>query len=994
MNIHVPQTIQTATELWLIANAGKRFISPATSQIVINAVQDTAMGSYQQTYDSIKVDWKDAMNILMSTSTGLNGSIPKGKMVSGKWLYSQIIPPEINIVKKKDDGSYAVRVSNGQITNGFFGKPEIKAIVQKTWFQYGSKVSVNFIDDLQRMVLQWLMRQGFTMGIKNIIIPKETTSTVATIIETKRKEILHTITDYENDPFAITRDAFEISMMANLQSIQGNVEKTVMATFTTENNIQITISSGASGTSMNAGQIMGCIGQVVVEGKRILKRFNNRTLPMFHQHDDSAFARGFCHSSFVSGLGPAEFFFQVMSGREGIINTAIKTADTGYIQRKLIKIMEDIKVGYDSMVRNANDKVIQLVYGGNGINTECQVEQKIALITQNNKSVREKYTYSDDELKDLLKKQKSSSKYTMDLNESLYVKLISMRDHMRQVQRVYNISTVAFKDSYMMPLDLQQYITNIVNRDGRDHKEVVDPYYVLAEIKDMYSGSQSKIMKFNDKTSKIKKSDDQKIKFLLKFYLYDTLAPKKCTHVYKFSTEEFDEIVEQFKHVILLSRVEGGEMVGFVAAQSIGEPVSQANLKSFHKAGTGAGVSGGLPRVKEILSVTKNIKTPSTRIVLEDRYKEDKVIANKIGSYLKYTTMSDVVNDVEIYYDPDPYSKTSIMTRDGVTNIFEVSQGKSGCQSEINGLPWIIRMTLSKEKMVERNITLLEIKSNFCYNWSMRFEDNKGPKKEYKKVIDKISQCAIVSNFDNSPTPIIHIRFDANNYNFNTMLQFQEMIISKYKIKGIIGINESNNIIEEKYNHYDSEGNIVKKDQYVIHTEGINLHEMAQINGINLNETTCNDIVMVYETYGIEAARTVLIRELTQAIESSGVFSNYQHIELLIDAITHMGGLIAVSRHGANKLDTDPLSKASFEKTVEKMLDAAVFSETDYIRSVSSRIMVGGLINGGTGCFDLLLDHLAVKRAFKPTTESTSEKRTIKKNTTIADLIKKKKGIK
>ena len=664
---------------------------------------------------------------------------------------------------------------------------------------------------------------------------------------------------------------------------------------------------------------------------------------------------------------------------------------TGYIQRKLIKILEDIKVEYDGTVRNANDKFIQCVYGDNGINTENQIEQKIELVGSNNQTVREKYTYTKQEISDLIKNNIANNKYTMDLNEALYNKLIAMRDHIRDIQKAINLSAIAFRESYMMPVDINQHIINIMSRTDRNTDDIVDPYYVLARIKDMYSGSYSKIMKFNDEKSVIKKADEQRIKLLLKFYLYDVLAPKKCTHVYKLSKDEFDEIIEYFRKTIMLAKVEGGEMVGFIGAQSIGEPVTQTNLKSFHKSGTGKTVSGGLVRVKELLSVTKNIKTPVTEIILDDEYKKDKVIASIIASYLKYTTLRDVVEMVDIYYDPDPYSKTSIMSKDGVTNIFEGGQGKSGCQTEIQGLPWILRLTLSPEKLNERNITMLEIKTSFCHNWVMRYEDSKGSKKEYKKIIEKISQCAIITNFDNSPVPIVHIRFDANNYNFNTLIQFHDMIINKYRIKGIPNITESNNIVKEKYRDFDEDGNVLTNEQYVIYTDGINLQEMAQINGINISKTRSNDIVAIYETYGVEAARAAFIREFTMAIESSGGFSNYQHVEILADAVTHMGGLIAVNRHGANKLDTDPFSRASFEKTVEQLLAAAVFGESDHIRSVSARIMVGSLINGGTGCFDLLLDHVKVKRTLVPK-EEAADTPVVKKRTTVSDLIKKKKA--
>lgn len=327
MNIHTAQCIQTVTELRLIASAAKRFVSPATSKIAINAKQDTLMGSYVQSNDSTRIDWKDAMNILMATSIGLKHNIPKDKLLSGKMVYSQIIPKGINIIKKKDNGDYVIRIRNGLMIDGIFGKSEIQQIIQKTWFQYGSLETQNFIDDLQLMILQFLMRYGYTVGIKDTIVPNKVHDSVYKIIESSRKEALGFITEYENDPYIMTGEAFEANLQKTLEASRNDIQKTIMNNFSTDSGIFIAISSQSSGTDMNAGQIIGCIGQVIVEGKRIQKRFNNRTLPTFHQHDDGAFARGYCHNSFMTGLDPMEFFFQVMAGREGIINTAIKTAD-------------------------------------------------------------------------------------------------------------------------------------------------------------------------------------------------------------------------------------------------------------------------------------------------------------------------------------------------------------------------------------------------------------------------------------------------------------------------------------------------------------------------------------------------------------------------------------------------------------------------------------------------------------------------------------------
>lgn len=1363
MNIHVPQSIFTVTEMIMITNAGKRLIKQADSNIAMGVKQDTIMGSFQLSHKdkAIEIDWKTAMNILMVTSGKLSGQIKKGEKVTGKMLYSQIIPKTINIVKRKEGGDYIVRILNGIITDGAVAKSEIKNIVHKIWFSIGEKESVNFIDDLQRMILQWLIRSGFTVGISDCILPIKAYDQVNTIIETKRKEVLGMITEYENDPYIITKYAFETYLQASLSAMHGDIQTVVSNNFSLDAGLHVTVLSGSKGDVPTTTQIIAAVGQQIVEGQRMRKSYNNRTLPMFYQYDDSAFARGFIRNSFTSGLDPAEFFFSAVSGREGLIATAIKsvtgdtqvvviednkakqvligdwidkqldissdkvehfeerdmellrldkkayistsdvhgnvswgeitaitrhdpgkelyqikthggrkvivteskslliwnntkeifermstpdvkigdyvpvtmnlpkpeiineyidvvqylsetenslpdtiklnhdngiffglylaggyvdmesnyiqittndsnivkkwfdkmsitydetltairgfstslaklmtcmmehdiskvpneaftapdefiigliegyfsgastvtdnciqvtsassmlidginmlltrfgifgetcmtdinllticgsqatkfantfdlyddklknlkvlsnqinfrehndvvldkiieinkidvtlypkvydltipstlnfgllnglhvvdTADTGYLERKLVKILEDVRVEYDGTVRNANDKVIQFVYGDSGINTEYQIEQKIGLIIANNETVAKKYTYTKEEMSSL-----KSEKYNAKTNESLYKKLLGMRDNFRNIQQKYNTTKQVFQELFMVPVDINQFIMDITCLPGRSMKNIVDPNYVLSNIKFMYSSSISKIMKYNESTSFHKKQDERNNKYLLKFYLFDVLSPKRCTHEYKLSNDEFDSIIVFFNRKFRLALIEGGEMVGTIAAQSIGEPVTQSNLKSFHKAGSGKTVTAELPRVKELLSITANLKTPIMHIILNDEYKSDKMFANKIGSHLRSIVIQDIIDQVDIIYDPNPKSNKGLSLTDDVNNIFEVTQSKLGCTSEINSLPWVIRLVLSKEKMNELNVTMLEIKSSFCKNWSMRHEDSKTSKKDYKKVIDKILRCAIVSNYDNSPDPIIHIRFDSTNYSFNTLVQFQDLIVTKYVIKGVNHVTGSNDIQEENYVAFDKDGNKIKKSQFVINTDGVNLQDICQINGIDLLETTCNDIVAIYEMYGVNAAKNAFIREFTLAVISSNGIANYQHIKLLADLITHMGTLNAVNRHGANKLDTDPFSRASFEKTVEQMLAAAVFGQTDYIRSVSAKIMVGALINGGTGSFDLLLDHVKVKQSLVLTSK-VEEKAIVRKKTVVSDLIRRK----
>jgi len=981
MNIHVPQSIQTATELRLITSVDKCFIKGSTSRVAINAVQDSVMGSFVMTADDVIINWKDAMNILMCTIGNIKTNIQKGKQYTGKYVYSQIIPL-INTTTRKENGEIYTQIKNGIVTHGAFGSPEISSIVQKIWFQYGGKATSNFLDDLQKMVLLYLIRRGYTIGISDLIVEESINEAVRAINETKRMESLCAITQYENDPSIMTPDAFEASITSILRATN-EIQKLVIDALDKKCGIYNCVISGSKGNKTNTGNITGTVGQITVEDSRIQFKFGNRTLPSFYQFDESSASRGFCNNSFLAGLSPIEYFFAIMAGREGLITTAITTADTGYEQRKLIKILEDIKVEYDGTVRNANDKVIQFIYGGSGINTERQIEQKIDLVSANNKTIEDNYVYSNDEINELIKK-KITEKYTPELNKTLYDKLIGMRNKLRAIQEKTNVKSVILREKFMVPVDINEYILNAVNNDKRDNSKVVDPYYVLSWIKKMYSSNMSKLMRYNDSKYPNGISDDCDARFLLKIYLYDCLSPKKCTHKYKLSTNEFDVIVKKFFDLFHLAKVQPGEMVGLVGAQSIGEPVTQSNLKSFHKAGSGQTVVGGLVRVKELLSISQKIKTPSTKIIIKEKYQNDEAVVKQISSHLKYTTLNDIIETLEIFYDPDE----GIMKKDGVSNIFTGSNNKSGCNTTTNGLVWTIRLVLSKEKLLTRNISMLEIKSSVCKNWMSRYDVRVGNKKK-KSASEKINKIAIVSNFDNSPVPTLHIRFSASNYKLNVLSAFADMVISEYHIKGIIGINESNNIVEEQYNHFAEDGTVEKKKRFVIMTDGINLSELSNFKDVDIEKSSCNNIVTIYNTYGIEAARNAFVKEFIMALESSGGATNIQHIELLADTITHMGGLISVNRHGASKLDTDPLSRASFERTVDQLLHAAIFGETDHIRSLSSRIMVGSLINGGTGCFDLLLDNKKIiDYAAKNTPKAEITK--TKKKTNVFDLIKKK----
>lgn len=176
-------------------------------------------------------------------------------------------------------------------------------------------------------------------------------------------------------------ESFEYRVNEKLNQAREEAGSLAFRDLSTCNKMANMVNAGSKGTNINISQIMGCVGQQNVEGKRIQFGFESRTLPHFAKHDYGPDSKGFVRNNYLSGLMPSEFFFHAMGGREGLIDTAVKTAETGYIQRRLIKALEDITVNYDMSVRNSDNQVIQFVYGEDGIAGEAI--EKIVIETAN-----------------------------------------------------------------------------------------------------------------------------------------------------------------------------------------------------------------------------------------------------------------------------------------------------------------------------------------------------------------------------------------------------------------------------------------------------------------------------------------------------------------------------------------------------------------------------------------------------------------------------------
>ena len=240
-----------------------------------------------------------------------------------------------------------------------------------------------------------------------------------------------------------------------------------------------------------------------------------------------------------------------------------------------------------------------------------------------------------------------------------------------------------------------------------------------------------------------------------------------------------------------------------------------------------------------------------------------------------------------------------------------------------------------------------------------------------KRVLNKITSLAVLSNTDNDEQPVIHIRFNVKDvdkvkdpFNREMLNEFIDEIIDKFKLKGLDSVSGIPDIPVERNMVIDDKTNEIKfENQYMIYTIGTNLIDIRYIIGIDILNTISNDIYDVYKNFGIEIARARLLRELESAYSGGGSTVSYTNLSILVDIMTNGGNIMSIDRHGLNKSEIDVLGRASFESTVEQILTAGLFGEIDNMKGVSSRMIGGLVVKGGTGFCDVVLDTNLIEKS-------------------------------
>ncbi|GMF25445.1 unnamed protein product [Phytophthora lilii] len=989
MNLHVPQSMTARADAQELMMVHKVIITPQSNRPVMSIVQDSLLGAQKFTKRDIFLhkDW--VMNLLMWVSNW-DGKVPtpailvpkKGELGkytpiwTGKQIFSAIVPAinftgfssTHNSKEKFSDLSpidSRVIIQQGELLAGIIDKKIIGSsaggLVHITMLEKGPDETKRLLGAIQQLVNNWLVGRSFTVGVSDTIADVSTLKTIVDII-TQAKVQVHDLVvrgqkgKLETQPGRTMVESFEGLVNIVLNTARDQAGREAQGSLDETNNIKATVTSGSKGSFINISQIIACVGQQNVEGKRIPYGFNHRTLPHYGKDDLGPESRGFVENSYLKGLTPQEFFFHAMGGREGLIDTAVKTAETGYIQRRLVKAMESVMTRYDGTVRNAQGEIIQFLYGEDGMDAVWVEKQRFESHKLNKVQFEKKYVFdpSDEDLgcvpncpdqlylePDIIKDIRTNQRTQQLLREELN-QLQKDRVNLRVILASRGQGQES-DNAAQIPVNIRRLVENAQQLFSIDMRKPssLHPSHIIEGVKEL---CKKIIVVQGDDRLSIEAQENATLFFQI--LLRSTLASKCVTLEHRLTETAFEWLMGEIESKFTSALVSAGEMAGVVGAQSIGEPATQMTLNTFHYAGVSAkNVTLGVPRLKEIMNIAKDVRTPSLRIFLTPDCAHDADKAKFIQSQLEYTTLADVTANTSIYYDPDPMNTVVEEDQEFVASYYEMPDE----DTPIARSPWLLRIELNPKMMADKKLTMGEIaaqvESEYGQDLSCIFTDDNADR--------LVLRIRIMSDEEEKLQRSGETAVGQEDDTF--LKRVEHNMLTQMKLRGIEGVKKVY-IREGPSTHWFDDVGFKMMNEWMLDTDGTNLLDVMCYPQVDATRTISNDIVEIIQVLGIEAVRRALLNEIRQVISFDGAYVNYRHLACLCDVMTFRGHLMAITRHGINRDDSGPLVRCSFEETVEILMDAAMFSEGDPLTGVSENIMLGQLAPLGTGIMDLVLD--------------------------------------
>lgn len=930
MNLHVPQGKAAQAECSMLMAVAQNVIGGQSNKPVLGLVQDTLLGLHLLTLSDVLLDHSHSCRMIacmrhckrelprpaitIHNAEGGGGSTRPRRIWTGKQIFSIALPADLHLEGDlpKDsaewkDAKLPVVVREGRLLCGVVRKAHIGTaaggIVDLICREYGGAMCIKFLGDAGRLANAYLLQRGHHVGIKDVILHQDGHVQVEERLQKATRlceEIQKEVTGDTPAHIAQTAEQSILKLLSKTLLQTGGV---VNECLPEDNAIRRMVTAGSKGSFINLSQICAALGQQSLEGSRISVDKTCRTLPCFKPNDKSLASRGMVQNSFALGLTPTETFMHAIGGREGLVDTAVKTSQTGYLQRRMNKSMEDARVHTDGTIINAVGEVISFSWGSDGLQPTALERVKLHVLGEANDSIRQRMTEEEASL--ALK-----CKY--------------------EILRVKGDTLVAEVDlRVLLPFHPQRVKGKIARaRDARGNspnhgtdRETGDD---VRGHEPFRRGGVGEVVEFARRCSNV-----------VALAVLDVFCAGAVAGM---TTEEYESALSFVKTKVAQARAVPGESVGCIAAQSIGEPCTQLTLNTFHFAGfSGKNVTMGIPRLRELLDAAKSPKTPCTTLKFREPFAYSKEFVQYVSNTLVLTRLEDVVTKCDIVFDPDGKAVEAdrwiVQCDELLGNV---------CQDPSQ---FVVRLKLARDVMRQRGLT---------------------PPQLRHIVGQRLGDRAVVSSSEtNAVDSILRIRFAhvREMVTKGNLRKDQEAILchraadillETVLVCGHPDVTATHAMETSKLSLDPNAGVLTTRDEFVVQAYGKFLMDSASLSCVDWERSTSNDIWEVLNTLGIEACVHVLFDQMKQVVSFDGTYIDERHLMVICDTMCRGGYIMPLNRHGINKTDSSPLMRCSFEETIDVLCEAGTFGQSENGRGVSTSIMTGQLAEIGTGVVDAM----------------------------------------
>ncbi|XP_068023789.1 DNA-directed RNA polymerase I subunit RPA1 isoform X2 [Melanerpes formicivorus] len=1108
MNAHFPQSELGRAEAYTLACTDEQYLVPKDGKPLPGLIQDHMISGVSMTIRGCYFTREQYMELVyrgLTDKTGRIKTLPPAimkpqRLWTGKQVVStlliNIIPENhipLNLTGKAKIGGRAwvkgpanrclnldsmcesqVVIRNGELLCGVLDKAHFGSsaygLVHCCYEIYGGATSGKVLTCLGRLFTAYLqLYRGFTLGIEDILVKPEADEKRDKIIERSRQGGVGAVRAALNLPEAalceevqgkwqdahLCKDQRDFNMVdlkfkEEVNNYNNEVNKVCMPhglhrSFP-ENNLQLMVQSGAKGSTVNTMQISCLLGQIELEGRRPPLMASGKSLPCFQPYDFSPSSGGFVTGRFLTGIKPSEFFFHCMAGREGLVDTAVKTSRSGYLQRCIIKHLEGLVVQYDLTVRDSDGSVVQFLYGEDGLDipkTQFLQPEQFPFIADNYEVIQK--TNHLDEALARMESHQANQQFKA-------IKKWQAR-HQNSGQREGGFLTFSQKKL----ASVKAQIPEGEIKNGRDPVtlQLLKMWYELDEKK--RSKYLKKAARCPDPSLGLWRPDTHFAS------VSETFEKGVADYVSKWESESKGSCVhpalpsDRLKDLLYLkwqrSLCDPGEAVGLLAAQSIGEPSTQMTLNTFHFAGRGEmNVTLGIPRLREILLVASaNIKTPTMSVPVFNTKKALKKV-KQLKKQLTRVCLAEVLQKVEIEeslrlkceqdrhrlctvrfqflphhcYREEKCVKPRQILHFMETRFFklflEAIKKKSAKMEAFTAVSARRATHKDADSDQDKVQTLQEAPAEEEENivdaepdegdgdateakWRKKQEEEVDYESEEEKEEENMDENlegeeAEVEEEERppeakdesaaagaaQPLPLAsQARRERDHWAQSAELRVKAVLESHPSIQGYSFDTENDLWCEVSLRlpllqvYFDLSSLLASlarstvihevkgitrcllqegtsrhgERELVLHTEGINLSELFRYSDIlDLNRLYSNDIHAMAKNYGIETALRVIIKEIKDVFAVYGIAVDPRHLSLVADYMCFEGCYRPLSRLGIQS-SASPLQQMTFETSYKFLKEATMMGAHDELRSPSACLVVGKVVKGGTGLFDL-----------------------------------------